>query len=347
MTVWDPEATRRVGRRFSWPGQGGCRANPCDVIAPRGDVMAASRGDGTVTLVDLRTRRRIADLPARDGTFAEAMAFTPDGRRLATGGNAGTVTIREVASRAIVRRLRFRAPVNAVAFSPDGRLLAVQHKREEAAESQVELIRLRSNTRVFTRNIGKAGSPFDDLAFTRDGRVLVASADPATVVAWSARSGEQRLRVPASDHAYTFALSPDSRVVAAGSAGGRVRLWDLRTGRPRGAAIKVAGADIIQLAISPDGRLLAVGAVQRHGGGLGPAHADAPRRRVPGREAPRPGVAFKPDGRLIVGELVSAIEWPLDRPTLQRFACGVAGRDITRAEWEDVLPNQPYRRVCD
>jgi WD40 repeat protein len=275
------------------------------------------------------------------------MAFTPDGRRLATGGNAGTVTIREVASRAIVRRLRFRAPVNAVAFSPDGRLLAVQHKREEAAESQVELIRLRSNTRVFTRNIGKAGSPFDDLAFTRDGRVLVASADPATVVAWSARSGEQRLRVPAADHAYTFALSPDSRVVAAGSAGGRVRLWDLRTGRPRGAAIKVAGADIIQLAISPDGRLLAVGA----GNGTAAVWDLRTRTRLgeefPDVKHPAPGVAFKPDGRLIVGELVSAIEWPLDRPTLQRFACGVAGRDITRAEWEDVLPNQPYRRVCD
>ena len=257
MTVWDPEATRRVGRRFSWPGHGACRANPCYVVAPRGDVMAASRGDGTVTLVDLRTRRRIADLPARDGTSAEAMAFTPDGRRLATGGNAGTVTIREVPSRAIVRRLRFPAPVNAVAFSPDGRLLAVQHKREEAAESQVELIRLRSSTRVFTRTIAIGGSPWDDLAFTRDGRVLVASTGPATVVAWNARSGEQQLRVPASDQAVTFALAPDSELVAVGSAGGRVRLWDLRTGRPRGAAIKVAGADICQLAISPDGRLLA------------------------------------------------------------------------------------------
>ena len=208
MTVWDPEATRRVGRRFSWPGDGACRANPCYVVAPRGDVMAASRGDGTVTLVDLRTRRRIADLPARDGTSAEAMAFTPDGRRLATGGNAGTVTIRDVRSRAVVRRLRFPAPVNAVAFSPDGRLLAVQHKREEAAESPVEVSRLRSNTRVFTRTIAIGGSPWDDLAFTRDGRVLVASTCRATVVAWDARSGEQRLRVPASDQATTFALSP-------------------------------------------------------------------------------------------------------------------------------------------
>ena len=70
MTVWDPEGTRRVGRRFSFGSgrqTGGC-FKPCFVVAPRGDVMASSRGDGTVTLIDLRARRRIADLPARDGT---------------------------------------------------------------------------------------------------------------------------------------------------------------------------------------------------------------------------------------------------------------------------------------
>jgi WD40 repeat protein len=344
MTVWDPGATRRVGRRFSFARDGACFGNPCYVVAPQGDVMASSRGDGTVTLVDLRARRRIANLPARDGTSAEAMAFTADGRRLATGGNAGTVTILDVRSRAVVRRLRFRAPVSAVSFSPDGRLLAVQHKREEEAEATVEVRRLRSTTRVFTRRIaGVAG----ELAFTRDGRMLVASACCATVVAWDPRSGEQRLRVPTSEQANTFALSPDSQVVAAGSSDGRVRLWDLRTGRPRGAAIKVAEASLAQLAISPDGRLLAASAMN----GTAAVWDLRSRTRLgdsfPVVKGLAPQLAFKPDGRLIVGEFVSAIEWPLDRPTLQRFACQVAGRDITRAEWEDVLPNQPYGRVCD
>jgi hypothetical protein len=42
----------------------------------------------------------------------------------------------------------------------------------------------------------------------------------------------------------------------------------------------------------------------------------------------------------------SAVEWPLDRPTLQRFACRVAGRNLTREEWNDLLPDRPYRPVC-
>ncbi len=185
----------------------------------------------------------------------------------------------------------------------------------------------------------------EELAFTGDGRVLVASS-ATTVVAWDARSGEQRLRVPAADRAHAFALSPDSRVVAAGSADGQIQLWDLRTGKPRGPAIKVAGSAIYQLAISPDGRLLAVGALNGTA-----AVWDLRTRTRLGQsftveKGLAPNVTFKPDGRLIVGEHVSAIEWPLDRPTLQRFACRIAGRDITREEWKDVLPNQPYRRVC-
>ena len=59
-----------------------------------------------------------------------------------------------------------------------------------------------------------------------------------------------------------------------------------------------------------------------------------------------PAVAFEPGGRLLIGELVSAIEWPLDQPTLRRFACRIAGRDLTREEWNSILPSRPYRRVC-
>jgi hypothetical protein len=36
----------------------------------------------------------------------------------------------------------------------------------------------------------------------------------------------------------------------------------------------------------------------------------------------------------------------MDTGTWERFACRVAGRDFTRAEWHDVLPNRAYRSVC-
>lgn len=41
-----------------------------------------------------------------------------------------------------------------------------------------------------------------------------------------------------------------------------------------------------------------------------------------------------------------AIEWPVDRPTLQRRACEIAGRDLPPDQWGDILPTRPYRPVC-
>jgi hypothetical protein len=40
-----------------------------------------------------------------------------------------------------------------------------------------------------------------------------------------------------------------------------------------------------------------------------------------------PAMAFEPNGRLLITELGRAVRWPLDRPSLQRYACPIAGRD--------------------
>ena len=74
------------------------------------------------------------------------------------------------------------------------------------------------------------------------------------------------------------------------------------------------------------------------------------RKRI-GGQFPRtpgwfPGVSFEPNGRLLLFMPASVVEWPIDRPTLQRAACSIAGRDLTREEWQQLLPNRPYRHVC-
>jgi WD40 repeat protein len=222
--------------------------------------MATSLGDGTVALIGLRSKRLIARLPAKNGGQGEGLAFTSDGRRLATGGIARTVTIWDVRSQAVVRRLRFSDPVAAVAVSPDGRLLAVQQQADKRRDARVEVRDLGSGRTVFTHRL-RFG--IGDLAFTHDGRALVASAccrGGSSVVGWDAHSGARLFESPVGDGAGTFALSSDSRMMAAGTEDGHVMLWDLHSGRQRGPAIKVAGATVPQLALSPDGRLLAVGA---------------------------------------------------------------------------------------
>jgi WD40 repeat protein len=125
-----------------------------------------------------------------------------------------------------------------------------------------------------------------------------------------------------------------------------VALWDARTGRQVGPATTVGAGAGAQIAVSPDGRLFAVGTFDSIA-----ALWDLRFRKRLGDAFPHergtiPAVAFDQRGRLLITELGSAILWPLDLPTLQDFACGVAGRTLTRDEWGDLLPTRPYRRVC-
>jgi hypothetical protein len=57
-------------------------------------------------------------------------------------------------------------------------------------------------------------------------------------------------------------------------------------------------------------------------------------------------VRIEPNGRLLINLLSNAIEWPTDTNSWERFACRAAERELTRAEWHDLLPNRAYQPVC-
>ena len=173
-----------------------------------------------------------------------------------------------------------------------------------------------------------------ELQFSRDSRVLFASGccqQGSTVLAWDARTGAERFERHPPGHATAFALAPDSRTLAVGTGDGAVTSWDARTGRERGPATKVAAGGI------EPARGLPRRAAARRRRATGPATAtlwDLRTHERVGDTSPGAGllpeVAFEPSGRLLITELGAAIEWPVDRPTLQRFACRVAGRSLSR-----------------
>ena len=346
ITAWDPDGARRVGRALPRIPVPECTGWTCMVIEPRGTVAAITIGDGRVALADPRSMKVTHILPTPDGPQNEAgLAFFPDGRRLASGGPTGTVRIWDVSSRAVVRRLRFVEPVGAVAVSPDGTLIAVQRHAAAAPDSRVEVRDLVSGKTLYTRPIRfEPGG----LSFSADNRALVASGccnGGSTLTAWNARSGVQRFQHEGPQQS-PFAVSPVGRTLAVGTPDGYVMLLDSRSGRQRGPKIKVAGSGIGQIAFSADGRLFAASP-----GGSGVTLWDVGSRRRIGGQFPRtpgwiPGVSFAPNGRLQLFLPTSVVEWPIDRPTMQRAACSIAGRDLTREEWRQLLPNRPYRHVC-
>jgi WD40 repeat protein len=185
------------------------------------------------------------------------LAFTPDGRRVASAGAGGTVVLQEVATGRVI----FSAPHpvarnpgvhhNSLAISPDGARLALcclgGAVRLLSAETGRELLRLRGHD-GFVR----------DVAFSPDGSRL-ASASWDGVRVWDAAKGGPPLgSFGGSPHdAASVAFNPKdpARVVTAGW-DRTVRLWDVGTGKEV-RSLRGHGAPVYSAAFSPDGLRLA------------------------------------------------------------------------------------------
>jgi WD40 repeat protein/class 3 adenylate cyclase/tRNA A-37 threonylcarbamoyl transferase component Bud32 len=351
VVAWDLSGSQQLGQAIRLRAVGqeqGCLTTPCFVVNPQSTLMATSQGDGTVALIDLRSRRVIDTLAARNGPQAEALAFFPDGRRLATGGIAGRVTLWDVHARRILRTIRFPDPVWWVAVSPDGRRLAVQTRTAVSPRSRVEVRDVASNHVLYSRMItierGRGG-----VFFSPDGRMLATPGccrPGSPIEVWDARSGKRELSMRVGGYGAGVAFSPDGRLLAAGTNNGKVVLLDPHHGERVGPPIEV-GKDVIDpVSFSPDGRLLAASS----GDQTAAVWDLASRKRLgttfPAVQGVVPVAQFAPDGDLVVWYLADAVKWPMDPRTWMRFACQVAGRDLTPAEWSDILPNREYRRVC-
>ena len=349
IAAYDLAGGRRLGRNFSWnvPEQG-CGYTPCMATSRQSELMAADQADGSVALLDLKTLRLVRTLPARDGDTSAAIAFTPDGRTIVTGGVNRRVTFWDVATGRVTRTLRFSDPVWWTAVSPDGKMLAVQTSPADEASNHIVVVRISTGHELQRHAVSDGPSGVE---FSPDGRELFAlgccwTGSGSDLVAWNARTGQRLFRLGDSLGAQAFDVAPDSRRLAVGTAGGALVVLDAHSGKRIGPPIQAAGGEAAQVAVSPDDHTVALASDDhtlsvwdlrtrsRVGNAFGPYRGTIP------------AVAFGPDGRLVITLESSAIEWPMDTPTWERFACRVADRDFTRTEWHDLLPDRPYEPVC-
>jgi WD40 repeat protein len=193
-----------------------------------------------------------------------ALAFSPDGRLLASASLDKTAKIWDAATGKEVRTLPHSVAdfdmVWSIAFSPDGRQLATgsweKNLRLWDVASGRELHKIKVST-------GSGLEPVFSVAFSPDGRRVAAGGGSKTIKLYDSGSGRE-LKV-LSGHGATvgrLAFSPDGKMLASGSLDLTIKLWDSNTGRELRTIQRTAtgeGEGVGAVAFSPDSRLLASG----------------------------------------------------------------------------------------
>jgi WD40 repeat protein/serine/threonine protein kinase len=235
--------------------------------------------------LDAVYRRGHGVLPGR-----AAVAYSPDGRRLATAGPGHTVVLWEVKTRQAVRMFRGHAgEVTAVAFSPDGRWIASASRDRsvriwDLAGDRPPLI-LKGHTDVVT-----------SVAFRADGRQLASGSLDRSVRIWDPATGrEMRKLREHGGSVYHVAYEMRGTALASAGADHGVILWESDTGQ---AIHKISRHTnpVAAVAFSPDGKRLASASWDQT---VRVWAVDDGREllRLAGHRGSVTAVAFSPDGR--------------------------------------------------
>lgn len=231
LRVWESESWKQ-----KYLLQGHSAVVQSLAFCPDGRFLASGSSDGTIRLWNLETGNNDRTLmqPLPEAGAAEslgrpgmvfAVAVSPDGRLLASGGGdgvgqAGELAVWDLPSGRLLRRLPCPSGFQVwdLAFSPDSRLLFCGSAVGTLQLWEVETGKL---NREFPRQ-----DQLRALAYSKDGKTL-ASASRGTIHLWDARSAKlRRTLIAGGPWIGSLAFSPDGGLLASGGSQG-VMLWEL------------------------------------------------------------------------------------------------------------------------
>jgi WD40 repeat protein len=362
MRRWDVATGKEIGPVIKFPAKGPKTGNivppTTAAISPDGKVLAAIRmsapkGSGVLALLDAATQAEISTISLEVNT-QPYVVFAP--------GNK-IVAVLHFTTLAFVKK----------AVSDQNKIELI----DVATGKRLHVLAIPPNDSNEEMSFIKAQASTQMLLFSPDNRIVAFGIDPNNVFLWDTQTGKRSgtVRLPPGAGLENVVFSPDGRCLAVEMNNGTVTLYEVAVpaprhsfGEPTAKAVPKKGTPALargpgpgfvlrqpdpgaRLAISPDGKLLAV---------AGPDHLahiwDIATGReltaLAGHDGTVNAVAFSPDSKLLASASAdtTALVWDLskiDRPAPSAKVLKTAELEQC---WQDLLDNdgiKAFAAICD